>query len=152
MTAEERELRGELSELAETDNGRRLLQLALRGIDGGEAELTAGCWTDRGIAGLPLPARLLAGRPRGRLPRRGPAGRLDRVVRRARRTTQPCSNAIGSFDRLAKRHHADRTPRRILPDRVEIRTDEWRRVVGRMLVETLSDSQVASTGRNPVPA
>ena len=61
-------------------------------------------------------------------------------------------NAIGSFDRLAKRHHADRTPRRILPDRVEIRTDEWRRVVGRMLVETLSDSQVASTGRNPVPA
>jgi hypothetical protein len=61
-------------------------------------------------------------------------------------------NAIGSFDRLAKRHHADRSPRRILPDRVEIRTDEWRRVVGRMLVEALSDSPAAAPARNPVPA
>ena len=51
MTVEERELRAELSELAETENGRRLLQLALRGIDGGGAELTAGCWTEGGIAG-----------------------------------------------------------------------------------------------------
>ena len=61
-------------------------------------------------------------------------------------------NAIGSFDRLAKRHHADRTPRRILPDKVEIRTGEWRQVVERMLVETLADSQVAPPARNPVPA
>ena len=61
-------------------------------------------------------------------------------------------SAIGSFDRLAKRHHADRAPRRILPDRLEIRTEEWRRVVGSMLVETLSDSQVAPPARNRVPA
>ena len=100
---------------------------------------------------LPLPARLLAGRPRGRVPRRGPAGGLDRLVR-GLGGLRTVLNAIGSFDRLAKRHHADRARRRILPDKAEIRTDEWRRVVGRMLVETLSGSQVAASARNCVPA
>jgi hypothetical protein len=151
MTAEERELRDGLHELAETENGRRLLQLALRGIDGGEAELTAGCWTDRGIAGCLFQHAYWQGVREGVFRDGGrPGDWIGSFVGSAGYAT--VLNAIGSFDRLARRDHADRVPRRILPDRVEIRTDEWRRVVGRMLVETLSDSEVASPSRNPVPA
>ena len=51
MTAEERELRGELSRLAATGRGRALLQLSLRGIHHGEQAVTAGCWRDHGVAG-----------------------------------------------------------------------------------------------------
>src|SRR5690242_17239203 len=129
MTAEERELRGELHELAESDRGRRLLQLALRGIDHGEAEVTAGCWTEHGV-------REGVFRDEGR-----PGDWIGSLV--GSRGHATVLNAIGAFDRLAKRHHADRTPRRILPDKVEIRTGEWRQVVERMLVETLADSPVA---------
>jgi hypothetical protein len=151
MTAEERELRSELHELAGTDNGRRLLQLALRGIDGGEAELTAGCWTDRGVAGCLFQHAYWQGVREGVFRDEGRPGDWIGSLVGARGHATVLS-AIGSFDRLAKRHHADRTPRRILPDRVEIRTGEWRQIVERMLVETLADSQAAAPARSPVPA
>ena len=51
MTAEERELRSDLSRLAGTERGRALLQLSLRGIHHGEQAVTAGCWRDHGVAG-----------------------------------------------------------------------------------------------------
>ena len=51
MTADERRLRDDLATLASTDNGRRLLQLGLRGIERGEHGVTAGCWTKHGSAG-----------------------------------------------------------------------------------------------------
>jgi hypothetical protein len=54
--------------------------------------------------------------------------------------------AISAFDVLAKRHHADVESRLLLPDRVDVRQDEWRSVVERMLVETLA------AGARPVPA
>ena len=149
MTAEESELRSELHELADTDNGRRLLQLALRGIDRGEAEVTAGCWTDRGIAGCLFQHAYWQGVREGVFRDEGrPGDWIGSLVGPNEYAT--VLSAIGSFDRLAKRHHADRTPRRILPDKVEIRTGEWRQVVGRMLVETLADPQAAPPARNPV--
>jgi hypothetical protein len=151
MTAEERELRSELRELADTDRGRRLLQLALRGIDRGEAEVTAGCWTDRGIAGCLFQHAYWQGVREGVFRDEGrPGDWIGSLVGAQGHAT--VLNAIGAFDRLAKRHHADRTPRRIRPDKLEIRTGEWRQVVERMLVETLADSQVAAPARNPVPA
>ena len=151
MTAEERELRTELSELAETENGRRLLQLALRGIHQGEQAVTAGCWRDHGVAGCLFQHAYWQGVREGVFRDEGrPGDWIGSFVGSSGYGT--VLNAIGSFDRLAKRYHADRTQRRILPDKVEIRTDEWRRVVGSMLVETLSDSQVATPARNPVPA
>ena len=151
MTAEERELRGELHELAESDRGRRLLQLALRGIDHGEAEVTAGCWTDHGVAGCLFQHAYWQGVREGVFRDEGrPGDWIGSLV--GTRGHATVLNAIGAFDRLAKRHHANRTPRRILPDKVEIRTGEWRQVVERMLVETLADSPVATPARNPVPA
>jgi hypothetical protein len=151
MTAEERELRVELRELAETDEGRRLLQLALRGIDRGEAEVTAGCWTDRGVAGCLFQHAYWQGVREGCFRDEGrPGDWIGSLV--GARGHATVLRAIGAFDRLARRHHADRTPRRILPDKVEIRTGEWRQAVERMLVEALADSQAAAPARNPVPA
>ena len=150
MTAEERELRGELRELADTDEGRRLLQLALRGIDRGEAEVTAGCWTDRGVAGCLFQHAYWQGVREGVFRDEGrPGDWIGSLV--GARAHATVLNAIGAFDRLAKRHHADRSGRRILPDKVEIRTGEWRQVVERMLVETLADAPVAAPARNPIP-
>src|SRR5436190_23898955 len=51
MTAQETRVRDDLSMLAQSDRGPRLLQLALRGIARGERGVTAVCWADRGIAG-----------------------------------------------------------------------------------------------------
>jgi hypothetical protein len=151
MTAEERELRSELHELADTDQGRRLLQLALRGIDRGEADVTAGCWTDRGVAGCLFQHAYWQGVREGIFRDEGrPGDWIGSLVGPGEYAT--VLNAIGAFDRLGKGHHADRTPRRILPDKLEIRTGEWRQVVERMLVETLADSQAHDPARNPVPA
>ena len=113
--------------------------------------MTAGCWTEGGIAGCLFQHAYWQGVREGVFRDEGrPGDWIGSFVGSSGYGT--VLNAIGSFDRLAKRHHADRSPRRILPDKVEIRTDEWRRVVGSMLVETLSDSQVATPARNPVPA
>ena len=135
MTDEELRIRDDLATLARSDRGRDLLQLSLRGIGESDRGLTAGCWTDRGIAGCLFQHAYWQGVREGVFRDEGRPG-----------------DWIGSFDRLAKRDHADRTQRRILPDKVEIRTDEWRHVVGRMLVEALSDSRAAAPARNPVPA
>jgi len=50
MTADER-VREDLATLAATEQGRRLLQLGLRGIANGELGVTAGCWVAHGSAG-----------------------------------------------------------------------------------------------------
>ena|SRR5436190_1193814 len=151
MTAEECELRGELDRLAGTERGRALLQLSLRGIHRGDQAVTAGCWCDRGVAGCLFQHAYWQGVREGVFRDEGrPGDWIGSLV--GSRGHATVLNAIGAFDRLAKRHHADRTPRRILPDKVEIRTGEWRQVVERMLVETLADTPVATPARNSVPA
>lgn len=150
MTAEERELRGRLSELAATDDGRRLLQLALRGIDRGEQQLTAGCWTQRGVAGCLFQHAYWQGVREGVFADRGrPGDWIGSLV--GSRGYGTVIDAIGAFDRLARRHHADRRRRPLLPDRVVVRTGEWRDTVGRILVETLAEGG-AAPARNPAPA
>ena len=149
MTAEERELRGELSELAETDKGRRLLQLALRGIDGGEAELTAGCWTDRGIAGCLFQHAYWQGVREEVFPDEGRPGDWIGSFMGAS-GYGVVVDAIGAFDRLAKHQHADVRRRLVLPDKVDVRLDEWREVVERMLVEALAEAESPNPERNRV--
>jgi hypothetical protein len=48
MTREERAVRDALAELAAEERGRRLLQLALRGIEESGCGVTIGCWTKEG--------------------------------------------------------------------------------------------------------
>jgi hypothetical protein len=137
MTDEEGRIRDDLAMLAASDRGRDLLQLSLRGIGHGDRPLTAGCWTDRGIAGCLFQHAYWQGVREGVFADRGRpgdwigsfvgSGDYGVVVR-----------AIDSFDRLAKSRYADIERRRLLPDRVVIRQDEWRAVVERMLVETLA--------------
>jgi hypothetical protein len=152
MTHEELRIREDLATLARSDRGRDLLQLSLRGIDQSDRALTAGCWTDRGIAGCLFQHAYWQGVREGVFADRGRpgdwiggfvgSGDYGIVIR-----------TIDSFDRLAKAQHADVTRRRLLPDRVAIRQDEWRAVVGRMLVETLAGTQTSEEAtREEVPA
>jgi hypothetical protein len=146
MTSEEARVRDDLTRLARSDRGRRLLQLSLRGITRGERGLTAGCWADRGIAGCLFQHAYWqgveegvfadAGRPGDWIGSFVGAGDYGIVVR-----------AIESFDVLAKREHADVEPRRVRPDRVEVRGAEWKAVVERLLVETLAAADSASARR-----
>jgi hypothetical protein len=143
MTAEERELRTELSRLAGTERGRALLQLSLRGIHHGEQAVTAGCWRDHGVAGCLFQHAYWQGVREEIFPDEGRPG-----------------DWIGSFmgaggygvvvDRLAKRRHADIRRRLVLPDKVDVRLDEWRQVVERMLVEALAGADAPDPERNRV--
>ncbi len=146
MTAQESRVRDDLSILAKSDRGRRLLQLALRGIGRGERGLTAGCWADRGIAGCLFQHAYWQGVEEGVFADSGRpgdwigsfvgSGDYGIVVR-----------AIESFDQLAKSEYADIERRRLLPDRIDVRQAEWRVAVERMLVETLAVAERAETGR-----
>ena len=146
MTAQESRVRDDLSTLAKSDRGRRLLQLALRGIGRGERGLTAGCWADRGIAGCLFQHAYWQGVEEGVFADSGRpgdwigsfvgSGDYGIVVR-----------AIESFDQLAKSEYADVERRRLLPDRIDVRQAEWKLAVERMLVETLAVADRAETGR-----
>jgi hypothetical protein len=146
MNPQEQRVRDDLAILAESDRGRELLQLALRGIGRGDRAVTAGCWADRGVAGCLFQHAYWQGVEEGVFADEGRpgdwigsfvgAGDYGIVVR-----------AIESFDVLAKREHADVEPRRVLPDRVEVRGAEWKAVVERILVETLAAADSASARR-----
>jgi hypothetical protein len=148
MNAEERQLRNDLTTLSDSERGRQLLQLALRGIQRGDKAVTAGCWLDEGIAGCLFQHAYWQGVEEGIFADEGRpgdwigsfvgAGDYGIVVR-----------AIGSFDRLAKAEYADITRRRLLPDRIDVREDVWRAAVERMLVETLAG--MAGSGSNVAP-
>lgn len=140
MTSEERQVRDDLADLARSDRGRQLLQIALRGIGSDDRGLTAGCWSDHGIAGCLFQHAYWQGVREGVFADEGRpgdwiggfvgAGDYGLVVQ-----------AIGSFDRLAKTGYAEVQPRFVLPDRVCVRQPEWKAAVEQILVETLADSR-----------
>jgi hypothetical protein len=139
MTQAEQKVRDDLAVLAQSERGRALLQLSLRGIQRGDRGVTAGCWADHGIAGCLFQHAYWqgveegvfadVGRPGDWIGSFVGAGDYGIVVR-----------AIGSFDRLARDEYADIERRRMLPDRVHVRQDEWRAAVERMLVEALAEN------------
>jgi hypothetical protein len=151
VTYEEQEVRRELAVLASSARGRQLLQLALRGIARGEHKLTAGCWVDAGIAGCLFQHAYWQGVEEGFFADTGRpgdwvggfvgAGDYGIVIR-----------AIAAFDRFAKAEYADVRHRRLLPDTVAVRMDDWRRAVERLLVETLAREERPSPEREEVPA
>lgn len=140
MTSEEQQVREDLANLAESERGRQLLQIALRGIGRDDRGLTAGCWSDHGIAGCLFQHAYWQGVREGVFADEGRpgdwiggfvgAGDYGLVVQ-----------AIGSFDRLAKEGYADVQARRVFPDRVCVRQPEWKAAVEQILVETLADAR-----------
>ena len=143
MTADERRLREDLATLAASKQGRRLLQLGLRGIERGEHAVTAGCWTKRGVAGCLFQHAYWeavregifadAGRPGDWIGNFVGPHDYGIVIR-----------AIASFDRLARSSYADVEPRALLPDRVSIRHSAWNAAVEQLLVETLGETQAGT--------
>ena len=144
MTADERRLRADLATLAASDQGRRLLQLGLRGIGRGEHGVTAGCWTKRGTAGCLFQHAYWEGVRDGVFADAGrPGDWIGNFV-----GPHDCGiviTVIASFDRLARSSYADVQSRALLPDRVRLRQDEWNAAVERLLVETLGATHVATS-------
>jgi hypothetical protein len=152
MTEAERQLRADLAVLAASDQGRRLLQLALRGIARGERGVSAGCWTQRGNAGCLFQHAYWEGVRDGVFADRGrPGDWIGSFV--GPHDYGIVIRAIASFDRLARSAYADIEPRAVLPDRVRLRQSEWNRAVDQLLVEVLGDSEAeADTETHQVAA
>src|SRR5581483_2585930 len=137
MTAEQ-QLREDLAGLAESQRGRRLLQLALRSITRGERGVTAGCWRERGNAGCLFQHAYWEGVREGGFADEGRPGDwigsfvgphdYGNVIR-----------AIGSFDRLARAAYADIEHRPLLPARTRLRKEEWNAAVEELLVAVLGE-------------
>jgi hypothetical protein len=142
MTADERRLRRDLAKLAGSAQGRRLLQLGLRGIARGERGVTAGCWVRRGDAGCLFQHAYWEGVREGVFADHGrPGDWIGSFV--GPHDYGIVIRAIESFDRFARARYADVTPRPFLPDRVRIRNDEWNNVVEQLLMQTLGETQAA---------
>jgi hypothetical protein len=140
MTAEERQLREDLAILAASEQGRRLLQLGLRGIARGERGVTAGCWIRRGDAGCLFQHSYWEGVREGVFADKGrPGDWIGNFV--GPHDYGLVIRVIESFDRLARSRYADVTRRPLLPDRVRVRNAEWNTVVEQLLVQTLGATQ-----------
>jgi len=151
MTGDERRLREDLATLAASRQGRRLLQLGLRGIERGERGVTAGCWIKRGDAGCLFQHAYWEGVREGVFADKGrPGDWIGSFV--GPHGYGIVIRAIESFDRLARSSYAEVKRRPLLPDRVEVRQDEWNNVVAQLLVDTLRDTPAeASTETRETP-
>jgi hypothetical protein len=151
MTPEETQLRGALATLASTEQGRRLLQLAMRGIARGEREVTAGCWRIRGDAGCLFQHAYWEGVKEGVFPDYGrPGDWIGSFV--GTHDYGVVIDVIAAFDRLARAAYADVTPRRLAPDRVTLRQPEWHATVEQLLVSVLSAESTAAPAADQVSA
>jgi hypothetical protein len=140
MTTDEQRLRADLATLAASERGRRLLQLGLRGIERGEHDVTAGCWIKRGDAGCLFQHAYWEGVREGVFADTGrPGDWIGSFV--GPHAYGIVIRAIESFDRLAASAYADVEPRAVLPDRRNLRQDEWNKAVARLLVDALRDAQ-----------
>lgn len=149
MTAEERRLRRDLGALASSAQGRRLLQLGLRGIGRDERAVTAGCWTERGIAGCLFQHAYWQAVREGVFPDVGrPGDWIGSFV--GPHDYGIVIQTIESFDRLARSSYSDVEPRKLLPDRVRIRHDEFNAAVEQLLVDTLGGATSESSERPEV--
>jgi hypothetical protein len=145
MTREERIARRELQVLAEDERGRRLLQLALRGIQTSGRGLTVGCWVKPGggVSGCVFQHAYWQGVAEGVFDTTGSADRQikDLVQERDFRLVM---NAIRALDGLGKRRFLKRRG-----VRRELDEEAWRAAVERLLVDALAGI-AAAPGRKPV--
>jgi hypothetical protein len=139
LNADEQRLRDDLAVIAGSQRGRALLQLALRGITRGEQMVTAGCWVRRGNAGCLFQHAYWQGVREGVFADTGrPGDWIGSFV--GARDYGIVIRAIESFDQLARSTYSDVTARAVLPDRVTLRQRDWSRVVERLLLDVLRDT------------
>ena len=156
MTPEERKVLDELVELAHDDRGRRLLQLALRGIQESGRGLTFGCWVKRegGVSGCLFQHAYWQGVEEGVFE---PAGDVKAGIKEyvGEEDFALVMGAIRAFDALGKRRFLRwrwegglSFPRRA-PDE-----QAWRSTVERLLIDALSiwpeDALVPARPKLPV--
>src|SRR5437588_5361577 len=147
MTADERRLRHDLVTLAASEQGRRLLQLGLRGIERGERGVTAGCWIRRSDAGCLFQHAYWEGVREGVFADKGrPGDWIGSFV--GPHDYGIVIRVIASFDRLARSSYADVEPRAVLPNRVRIRQREWHAAVEQLLVDILGQVTAAMPGEH----
>jgi hypothetical protein len=139
MTREERDLRDSLRRLAATDGGRRLLQLSLRGIETGEHELAAGCWSTKGDAGCLFQQSYWQGVAEGVFDDDGKARAWVSGVA-GRDQYHRVIDVIAAFDRLARAEYATGSKRFGPPD---LDRAAWRAAVSQMLVDVLGEQKTA---------
>jgi hypothetical protein len=147
MTAEHRNLRTALDRLAEHPGGRRLLQLAVRGLETESAALDAGCWTRRGDAGCLFQHAYWQGVREGAFDDDGDARAW--VSRVAGRDGWPrVIEAIDAFDRLARASYRTGPPSKLPGRGGRLDPIAWRADVLVLLLEALGSSahEVATPG------
>lgn len=152
MSEAERQLQDDLAVLAASEQGRRLLQLSLRGIARGERGVSAGCWTRHGSAGCLFQHAYWEGVRDGVFADRGrPGDWIGSFV--GPHDYGIVIRVIDAFDRLARTAYSDIEARAVLPDRVVLRQSEWNRAVEQLLVEVLGECEAeAVTETHPVAA
>ena len=136
MTREETIARDELAALVTEERGRRLLQLALRGIQESGRGLTIGCWVkdDAGVSGCVFQHAYWQGVAEGAFaPRAAAKSEIKDFVPREDFTL--VMDAIRALDVLGKRRFLRRRGvRRVLDE------GAWRDAVERLLVDALADA------------
>ena len=140
MTRQERQVRDELTALARSDDGRRLLQLALRGIQESGRGLTYGCWVkqDGGVAGCLFQHAYWQGVEEGVFaPASAPKKEIIDHV--GRDDFALVMRSIRAFDALGRRQFTRWGRGRWgLPAR-RLDEEQWRATVERLLVDALAD-------------
>jgi hypothetical protein len=140
VTREERAVAVELSRLARDEPGRRLLQLALRGIQESGRGLTYGCWVKPGggVSGCLFQHAYWQGLDEGvfRPVELDPKGEIKDYV--GDQDFALVMGAIRAFDALGKRRFRNwRRGRFGVPVRA-LDEQRWRATVERLVIEALS--------------
>ena len=139
MHDDETRLRERLGTLAASDQGRRLLQLGLRGIARGERGLTAGCWVKRGDAGCLFQHAYWEGVREGVFADKGrPGDWIGSFV--GPHDYGLVIKVIESFDRLARHSYSDAQARLLLGRRIRLRQQDWNAAVERLVVQALDET------------
>jgi hypothetical protein len=148
MTREEQTARAELEALASREPGRRLLQLALRGIHESGRGLTIGCWVtpSGGVSGCVFQHAYWQGVAEGAFAAVEAAkSEIQQFVPAA--DFHLVTDAIRALDVLGKRRFLRRRGARRILDEVA-----WRDTVERLLVDALAASAPAEHSTAPVTA
>jgi hypothetical protein len=132
------DLRAALARLAELEGGRRLLQLAVRGLERGDAQLDAGCWRRRADAGCLFQHSYWEGVRTGAFAADEDARAWVSRVAGEEGWTRVI-DVIAAFDALARAEYRTLPRGRLVPPARRLDRGAWRATVLQLLVQALSD-------------